>query len=481
MSNKANYPITPSPKLFFVVGIVLIIWSLALFPLHRLPSKERLNNPHRAQYYITLQSILANYPMLSADKANVLFIKNRLLRFEKDMQRHMSHHVKIVSAYRKQYLKELNTFGIHSVKQLRHVAAVIQIATQTAPIIDAFYLDKNLFHINPLYHWEPNHSRRILQFNLGGLYQEIPNRNMRILAAYLNDSQLGVYSGFIVNNQTTTLETQFMTGLPMLTALYVMPKYDYGATGTLSTMVPWGYFGVNSFFDPVIRKVLDIGGIDAFGVLKSQMRNKKIQTIPGAKALRAHILPIFSTDYMPFLNTRSYGMAYLANHITTEKPNAIQPYEKAIKNYFADPINHHPQVFLQTTHVLYSKLMALKQKHDIIMETNLANHVLNRDANSPAGKVNVQNIVGERVLLNTDCARSSCTLVLNVADSPGWHAFVNGNLAKISRANFAFMATEVPHGPSTVWFIYSPLSALVSYFISILTLFWMLTVCRKKY
>lgn len=478
MSKKSQHSMTQQSTLtFLVVGIVLIIWAMSLFPFHRLESKELLDNPGRARYYITLQSILANYTLLATDKANVTFIKHRLMQFEHDAKHAARHHGSAVAGYHQQYRALLQTYGVKSIKNIKKKSTIIDIAKKAADNIDGFYLDARLFRQNPLYSWQPQHQRRILQYNLGGLFNEMPNRYMRILAAYTNDSQLGVYSGFFVNNQTTTMETQFMTGMPMLTALYVMPKYDYNLTGSLDTMVPWGYFGSHSLVDPVIRKVLDISGIDVFSVIKSQMASKQITEIPGASAFNPDIHPSISTDYVPYLNLQSYGMAYLANQITFEDPAEVRPLENAIKNYFSQPINHNPKIFTDTTNLLYGKLMALKEKHDIILEKP----AFTADTSIPAGQAVVKGIVGERVLLDSFCQREHCTLVLNIADAPGWHAFVNGSASEINRANFAFMATEVPAGYASVWFIYSPLSSVISYLLSITTLLGLLMACRRTH
>jgi len=463
-------------RTYLSVGIVLVILSIGLFPFHRINSMESADNPSKARYYISLQSILANYQLLSADKANVRFIKNRLIDFEKDTKRHG----KVTSEYKQQYLAILKEFGVKSIREIVNSELIIIIAKKSMRIIDEFYLDSRLFPSNPLYYWNPSHSRRILQYNLGGLFDNMPNRYMRIVAAYPNDSQLGVYSGFFVNNQTTTLETQFMTGIPMLTALYVMPKYDYGATGSLNTMVPWGYFNVRALGDPVIRKMLDISGIDIFGVLRSQMATDRVHSIKGTVAFKPEVWTVFSGDYLPYLNDQSYGMAYLANRVQLEQPERIKVYENRIKNYFSHPIDHDPKDFLETVNVLYSKLLALKDKRDIILEKTSLQSFSSEKDHVLAGSVQVKGIVGERVLLNSNCNRESCSLVLNIADSPGWHATVNGHHADINRANFAFMSVDVPKGDATVWFIYSPLTSVVSYFVSILSLLGLLLTCRKE-
>lgn len=464
--------------LYYLIGIILIISMSQFLPFRRIKSNERADNPQGSPYYITLLSIVSNYSLLDSDHANLKLIKNKLLQFEKEMKE-STDPVEIISNYRQSYHNALSTFGLTSIKDASNDNTIVDIARKAAGTVDNYYLDSRLFSINPLYFPKGSHSRRILQYNLGGLYDNAFNKYSRIVVAFPNDSQLGIFSGYFVNNQTTTLETQFMTGMPLLTALYVLPKYNYEHLGSYEATVPWGYFRATSFIDKTTRKVLDIAGIDIFSVLQSELTEKKIKKIPGAIPFGTSINPMFGGDARSYINTQSYGTAYLANQTYYINASDIKPYEETIRNYFSHPINHDVSEFTNATNFFYQKLINLKQNHDIILEglpkKPLVDHVV-----KPAGSVIVEGIVGPRAFFNANCLRNNCDFVFNMSDAPGWHAFVNGKYSKISRANFAFMQVPVSAGQSNVWFIYEPLSSLVSYLISILSLIGFFMLCNYR-
>ena len=55
-------------------------------------------------------------------------------------------------------------------------------------------------------------------------------------------------------------------------------------------------------------------------------------------------------------------------------------------------------------------------------------------------------------------ANGPAVLMLNDTDYPGWHAYVNGKLAPIIRADYLFRGVILPGGTSTVEFVYEPVS-----------------------
>jgi hypothetical protein len=188
--------------------------------------------------------------------------------------------------------------------------------------------------------------------------------------------------------------------------------------------------------------------------------------------------PLFG-PYLSFINRESYGLAYLAEHITIADPETITPYEHIVKQYFSRHEDH--AAFFKATNFLYDKIMLLKSKHDIILETKSHTPTPSHLSSAQPDAVKILGMVGGRNYFSTHCGEPFCTFVLNYADAPGWYAFVNGVNTKIERVNFAFMGITVPYGQSTVWFIYSPLSWTLTYFVSILSLIGLIFAgCRKK-
>lgn len=465
-------------KIYFIICLLLSGVALAFFPLHRILTNENADNPHHSSYYITLQAVLANYPLLAYDAANIRFIKHRLARFENDTSGASALN-KITKYYRQQYQKVLNQYHVRSINDVDNQNKIFHIAKESSTIIDHYYLDKRLFEINPLYFPGEHDSRRILRYNFAGVYGQLPSRYLRALVAMPTDSQTGVFSGFFVNNGSTTLTTQFITGMPILTALYVMPEHNFADVGSYQVPVPWNYFRPNIIMSPRARKVMDVGGIDLFSFSKSDSQFALVSSIPALSPIITPLYPMFGgNEVRTYINERSYGMAYLANQIIYQDPGLIRHDEKVIKRYFGNVYNRHPQPFLAATHHLYDMLMALPHRYDVILEKKRASSF----STLPAGKVKIENIVGERALFNTNCLRTQCTLVANISAAPGWYAFVNGEQTQIQRANFAFMAVNVPKGKSRVWFIYSPYSESICYFLSIFTLIsvFVLSFNRKK-
>ena len=456
-------------KLFFgIIAAFLISSVIKIFPFETLESNETAGNPNNCMYYFTLQSILASYPLMAGDKANIKMIKRKLSDFEHIERRAPDRSNATLQKAVNGYFKTLTKFNLKSISKTNNEALILAIATANAYNIDNYYLDSTNFCVSPLYNWYgPIPARRILRFNLASLYEHIPSKFSRILPAVHDDWLTGSMPGFFLVNQTTTLDARFMTAMPLVTALYLLPKYDFNAVGTYGSPANWNYFRANSFIDPVTRKALDIGGIDVFTVYNDDLGSK---IIPGVQLLPNKMNSTFSSfyTYSSFINTQSYGTAYLANHITLENPQDIDASEQAIKHYFAR--HDDAAAFKRITDGLYQKLMTLQEKHDVLLETTSPLLPGMNETKSVTDTVQIKGMVGGRNLFTSHCAEQNCLFVFNLTKSSGWYAYVNRVSTSIERVNLAFMATAVPHGDATIWFIYSPWSWTITYFISLLTL-----------
>jgi hypothetical protein len=467
--------------IFTLVCFVAIFIASKYFSWNRILNNEAEYNAQFCTYYISLQSLLANYPLISKDKANLDFIKSKLAKFEVDINNKLLPK-SILAGYSINYFGVLKRYNLNSISNCRDPNVVIQITKESYVNIDNFYLDKKLFCINPMYDWTKqrgNLAYRILRYNLSGLYISIPTEYSVIMSAIADDWIAGPTAGLLFNNQTSTFDARFMTAMPLLTALYALPKYDFVDVGRYSSVGPWNYFRTNSFIDPISRKILDIGGIDVFTVKKSERQQR---VIPDTKIMPTYINANYDAGLETFINERSYGIAYLANHVISQNEIDILNDEKLIKHYFST--HKGSNEFRTVTNALYQKLGALKEKHDIILELDNSDQMLRVSNN--AGSVNIKGIVGKHALFITHCLRERCTFVFNIAKSPGWIAYVNGENAKIMRANLAFMAVDVPRGDANVWFIYEPISRLLGDFISLITLaiilfFSVRNISRKTY
>jgi hypothetical protein len=453
-----NYKSQKNIWLFNVIAIITIISTIHYFPLQKIYSYEKKdNNASSCPYYFTLESLLASYPLLSFDKANATFIKNKLQKFERKMK-NPTLSTEIFNQYKIPYENKLRASGLTSIDGAQSDADVINAATQVTTIVDGYYLNKKINCQNTYYDWGLQ-SHRLLRYNLNGLYDMKPDKYSIILMSTNQDWITGSTAGHFMVNQTETLDTRFMAGLPLLTALYVTPRNDFSKSGNYSSPANFRYFNATNLQDLATRKAMDIGGVDIFTFFKSDLKNNKVAD---TRILPSAINPRFSELFESRINTRSYGHAYFANSITYADPAEIRGYEQSIQRYFRH--RDDPAAFTATTNILYDRLLKLQSKHDIILESKPLPKMFSE------GDIQIKGIVGERSFFETNCRGKQCLFVFNTGDAPGWHAYVNGKESKILRANFAFMATVVPSGASTIWFIYSSITQLSSYFLSIITL-----------
>ncbi len=471
---------------FIICLSAILLSAYYVFSFQAIQTNEFDGNPNGCPYYITMESLLANYRMMSLDSANAKFIKNKMLRFENDLQKRSLN--PLVQGYEKNYYATLLAHNVNSINKVNDISLLIALAQQSYKGMDQFYLDEKLFCINPLYDPIKNGTRMMFYYHLGGLYNNLfPDLYTRVLFAVKSWEGTAVFPGFFVNNQTTILDTRFLVGMPLLTALYILPGYDFKGLGVYGSMMPWNDLGSLNFTDSKLRKILDISGIDAFTLsqleLSKQSKSKGSLEIKNATRLKNESqISINKPDYITYINTNSYGMAYLASKITYVDQNEIAGYEKAIKKYYSHPNDQDQVGFRSAQQALYAKLYKLRDKHEVILESKLPFNYLNTTQGSLAsGTVNVNGIVGERAFFTADCLQSSCTFVANISDAPGWHAFVNKHEHKIERANFAFISTTIPNGKYGIWLIYSPLSSLLSYLLSLICLIAIVRVSIKPY
>lgn len=447
----------------FLSGFLVVCSFFIVFPSQIITDGIREDNPEACAYYISLQSLLANYRMLAKDKANLTLIKNRLLKFENDLKRKKSP-LNILSQYKVKFKAALAGVNINSVTKMADAHTIIAFAQKNSRLIDAFYLDPHFYCVTPLYDWTKV-KRKVMRYNLTSLYENIPNKYSRIVAASIDDTLTSPLAYFF-NNQTATMDVRFATGMPLLTSLYVMPKYDFSTIGHYSEAMPWHMYNAALFNDPIIRKVLNVGGIDIFTVRTWDLR----QPILDTKPINAYLNPIFGTDFQSFFNTQSYGMAYIANNISYENPATIIPYENVIKKH----LSNHKQIeqFKNATYELYQKLLNLKNKGDIILESTSFINDSHTSTKKMNGTVEIKGVIGERALFEANCFNKNCVFVYNTAKALGWHAYVNDKPSIIQRVNFAFMGVFIPQGKTLIWFIYQPFYQFLLYLISLGTLIW---------
>jgi hypothetical protein len=177
-------PATRLIILFNVVSVIFILSIISYIPIEPLVSYETAdNNGASCPYYFTLQSLLTSYPQLSGDKANLKYIKDRLVRFERKMRKPTPSF--LINDYKVPYYNSLAALNLTSINQTKSPSAIIKAATQTFPIVDKFYLDTRIYCRSTYFEWG-SQSRRILRYNLNGMYDLAPPYS-RVLMATTTD------------------------------------------------------------------------------------------------------------------------------------------------------------------------------------------------------------------------------------------------------------------------------------------------------
>jgi hypothetical protein len=187
-----------------MLGIALVAGIFCgILTMRRIKDMELADNPHGCPYYITLQSLLAHYAPLAGDAANGHFLQERMTAFERDG---LTQPTVVSQLYRDPYFDALRSLGIKTISSIQDATQIEMVARKTYQAIDGFYLDPRAYCSNPLYSFDlKNRKRRILRYNLAGLYDELPDSHSTILNSESKpDWGAGPVSGLLFNNQTTT-------------------------------------------------------------------------------------------------------------------------------------------------------------------------------------------------------------------------------------------------------------------------------------
>jgi len=467
--NKLLQPLLSYKKTITVLSILLFctaelninLYSIQALLKLKLPlvsqnlptiiSQSTDDNPENCDYYIGLGAHLVNYSALANDAANLQFIKFHMLKFENDLSNMTAN-----NAYKEQYFKLLNKSNYNGIKSIKNADDITSLASSNKMLIDRFYMDKQFNCVNPLLYISVR--KRILHYNYDAMYANIPNRFMRIIAATNDENHLGLGSGLFINNATETFEHRYLIGYPLLQALYPIGWQLH----------PSLLIGVTT------RKMANIAGVDIFtfkeAVNDAQRRNLKL--------LPYQLPSLVDPHYFVYRNLESYGMVYLANNINIVTSSMVKQQEATIRKYFHKQDISNDE-FIKTQKNLQSMLLNLKNRYDIILESESLNLTIPPTNKIPTQHIKIHNIAGERAAMTANCQQNTCFLVYNIASLPGWHAFVNRVNVPIYRVNFAFMGIEIPSGISHIWFIYQSWASLLFYTISLFGFLFLLIISYK--
>ncbi len=454
------------------LGAPLVVGGifLMLADLHSVHNGHFIDNPNGCRFYVTNQSIAANSRGLLGDTATIPFLRRRLSTFEDTLKKDET------SATAAQYQDELRHYGAPRAEDLAD------------PVIPDFFRDVARLSdsvafaspncVNPLV-VGPGIVKRIVRFALDGLYEHIPSPFMRILPAvtvpdvypkpdFRNDSHVGLGPGLLMDRNTTTVDNKFMMSYPLLHALYLIPNFDFHNRGTYQYPVSW-QMSPDLVLPPRQRKMFDIAGVDVFTLYKGVA--SQFPDTGDLRPIRQDLLPSLDPGLVVVEDPRSYGAAYVASSVKDVDIAQAKRAEPVVRKFFSRKAGLED--LNAALAPLRENLEGLAEKHSILLENTIAHAESAAPSNQSKGQAEIMGMVGPRAAIGVDCNEPRCLLVYNMAALPGWHAYRNGTEQPIARANYAFLATEIPHGHSFVWFIYQPILHVL---MTAATLIWLLSL-----
>jgi uncharacterized membrane protein YfhO len=106
---------------------------------------------------------------------------------------------------------------------------------------------------------------------------------------------------------------------------------------------------------------------------------------------------------------------------------------------------------------------------EVIINSNSATALQSTNPAATVGNVEILEEANSRVRLKVQRSEPGY-LVINTANYPGWHAYVNGKEQTLLKANYAFFGLEVGSGESVVELKYDPDSFKYGMYITIATI-----------
>lgn len=391
-------------------------------------------DPSERPVYETLQAFLANSLPPDDQRASRSYLRKRLVEFEAQP-----------STARAMYDAELKALGATSVRDVSD-EGLRAFAYRVAQMIDAAALaDKTLDDI-------PD--------NIDGYLANLPNPYMRTMAIVGDKLQAIFLSAGrnIVNAHNTSemFDSRVYVGFPTIQAFFLYPldflpnyrpfagQHDYYIA---AARPPWWYESEDIVSND-FRRLLGIAGVGAYLMLPDKLVLDAIAD-PATRLKRLSAEGPTQDRFVLVQDENAYDIAYLARVIGYVKSGEVEVVEQATQKFYTQKLKLEP--YEEILKPFVARLLALPKKHDAIItlkpgENAPREPALAEGPSARGGAVTVDGIIGPRIGLKVSCPDAQCTTVYTLADLPGWRAYVDGRRVQISRANYAFIAVNVPQG-----------------------------------
>ncbi|MEI6200661.1 MAG: YfhO family protein [Enhydrobacter sp.] len=440
----------------------------------------------RRPVYESLGAVLGNSLLPAEQQASIGYLRQRLLAFERDTR---GDRRPTVVAARTQYQTALKAMNVSSVAELPH-ESVRLLTLKVFEAVDGANAAMGKADTIPE--------------NVDGALAMLDDpyrRTMAVTSAKYQTAFLGAARRVTnAHNNSMMYDNRFMLGQRAIQALFiyprdVLPQYmDWLNFGTQqgnyfisNARPPWHYETKDIIGNP-FRRLLGIAGVGVYlAVVDAEV--ERALANPATELVKSGpVTEASGTSFVALRDERAYDTAYLANVVGEYDPVKVAELERAAETFFLHRAGQGYRLaladFLKVLDPAVDSLMALKGRHDALLERTPSQPSPPRriDVTSPGergGKITIDGIVGPRAGFRVDCPDAECTLVYNMALLPGWSAYVDGRQAEIVRANYAFMAVNVPKGAHYVVWIYrtawQTLAEIISItaFLTLLVMTWL--------
>lgn len=420
-------------------------------------SPKLKENPLNTRPYFSLSSVLAamkSYP--EDESANLKFLKNKLVQYEKDC---LSDSRPLASSY-SEALKHL---GISSAKDLQPSQA-LEFALSVYPEVDKFYVAEfsradQITEKMKVQLWGRNF------YALNGKFRNLNDRFKLIRAATVDGEHFGVGAGYHVLDNTFAVDIRFSFAYQPIMALYVLPNYYFEKVGNYTDR-NFYQLGTEVAKSALIRKRMSLAGVGAYTFKTSDWEVLDSKEKQGLIPLPGQEMNGELKDYIVVEDLQALPSFYLAQTVKKAKsnPDDLGKYRFPLSETDKDQ-------FLQyqaTVKKLESELDTLEGERSVLLENKEALPI-----RIGSGESKILNWIGPRMFAEVDCHESDCYAVFNMAKVSGWHAFVDQTETHLTRANFAFLATQVPVGKHWVWYEWHPWYLFASLFLSLASLLFL--------
>lgn len=455
-----------------LVGI-LLPWAGLAFMLLAIPwgaqsdPRVAVIDPRTKPVYEMLQATLANSLQPADQRASVPYLRRRLMTFEADSAH--SPAGSEMAAERVEYFAELKSFWAVSARELPD-DQVRPFAYRVAASIDQAYFSEGTFDDIPE--------------NVDGYLAGLKDPYTRVMAV-VGKSQVAFLSAgrnvTDAHNNSMMFDTRVYGGFPTIQALYMYPvgalagfRYMLALNGDYSvgnSRYPWVYTNDDVLGDDDFRKLLEIAGVGAY-LIPPEPDLLKALANPAEQLTRiAGKGGPESGNFYLVRDDRAYPTTYLARVVGTVDSATIDALGAAAQAFYRQHMDLDD--YRKILDPAISRLVAMPDRNDAIAErTQNAPKVkvgtAAGDPESRGGFVKIDGVIGPRIGLKVHCPDTQCMAVYNLAALPGWRAYVDGEPAVISRANFAFLSVTVPKGDHYLAFFYATAGQTISDVVTLL-------------